>query len=217
MKGIHSRFMKALVDLVYNGETEVKQIECEEFINFLKQYRVASEESVSQDNDHLRSKKHCERQIKDNKVTQVNVIKKLEVEIKHQKEALSKFQTTFTRMKEEIYRLRTENKELKNHNTEIIENNKSVESTIVTKKKETETQTEEMKDSKDNTYYGKAKFQFIGCKYFNKGKGCRRGENCWFSHRERIFEETVCHFWSGKCRYADNVCRSKHHGQHREE
>ena len=95
MKGIPSRFMKALIDLVYNGETNIKKIECEEFINILKEYRVTSDESVK---------------VKDNKDTQGKFIKKLEAEIKHQKEDIVKFQSTFTKMKGEIYSLRTDNK-----------------------------------------------------------------------------------------------------------
>ena len=90
--------------------------------------------------------------------------------------------------------------------------NKNVHTTIVNKMKDIETQTMEIAKSKDITYYGKIDFQLIGCKYFNRGNGCRRGETCWFSHKERTPEEKVCHFWLGKCRYADNICRS---GQHR--
>ena len=35
MRGGNLTFMKAMVDLVYNGETEVKQIECEKFLDIL--------------------------------------------------------------------------------------------------------------------------------------------------------------------------------------
>ena len=119
-------------------------------------------------------------------------------------------------MNDEIYSLRTKQKELKNHNATIIQNNKGVDLNIVTEKKDTETQTVEMKDLNDNTYYDKNEFKFIGCKHFNKGRGCRRGEHCWFSHRERASEEKVCHYWLGKCRYADNICRSIQPGQHRQ-
>ena len=200
MKGIPSRFTKAFIDLVYNGETNIKKIECEEFINILKEYRVTSDESVK---------------VKDNKDTQGKFIKKLEAEIKHQKEDIVKFQSTFNKMKGEIYSLRTDNKELKDYNADIVQKNKRFNSTIVTEKKEMETQTVEEANSKDNNYYGKIDFQFIACKYFNKGNGCRRGETCWFSHKEKMSEEKVCHFWLGKCRYADSICRSGQHGQHR--
>ena len=36
MKGVQSNYMKAMVELVYNGETEIKLSECEEFVNILK-------------------------------------------------------------------------------------------------------------------------------------------------------------------------------------
>ena len=40
MREVTSRFVKAMLDLVYNGETEVKQIECEEFLDLLKYYSL---------------------------------------------------------------------------------------------------------------------------------------------------------------------------------
>ena len=85
-------------------------------------------------------------------------------------------------------------------------------------KKESETQTDSMTkevDLKDNTTVGKIKFQHIKCIYFYKGKGCRRGESCWFSHSERKSQEIVCHYWlEGRCRYSENFCRR---GQHKHE
>ena len=33
MKGVKLKFRKAVVNLVYNGETEAKQIECEKLLN----------------------------------------------------------------------------------------------------------------------------------------------------------------------------------------
>ena len=89
-------------------------------------------------------------------------------------------------MKDEIYSLRTEKKELKNKNSKVIEKNSTIDSTILTEKKDTETQTVDIKDSKDNTSYAKSKFQGIGCKYLNNKKWmltwrkllvCSRGKN----------------------------------------
>ena len=99
-----------MVKLVYNGETEIKLIECEEFINILKQYSVASKESLSGDKEDTTSKKKYEEQNNDSNDTPENVIKKLENEIKSQKQDILKFQKTFTQMKVDIYKLRAENK-----------------------------------------------------------------------------------------------------------
>ena len=126
--------MKALIDLLYNGETKIKHIECEEFINILKEYRVTSDDSVK---------------VKHNKDTQGKSIKKLETKIKLQKEDIVKFQSTFTRMKGEIYSIRTENKDLKDNDVDIIQKNKNVNTAIVNKMKDIETQTMEIAKSKD--------------------------------------------------------------------
>ena len=40
MRGIKSRFVQAMVDLIYNGETQIEQRGCEDFLNILKQYRL---------------------------------------------------------------------------------------------------------------------------------------------------------------------------------
>ena len=95
-KGVQSKYMNAMVKLVYNGETEIKLIECEEFINILKQYSVASKESLSGDKEDTTSKKKYEEQNNDSNDTPENVIKKLENEIKSQKQDILKFQKTFT-------------------------------------------------------------------------------------------------------------------------
>ena len=76
-KGVQSKYMNAMVKLVYNGETEIKLIECEEFINILKQYSVASKESLSWDKEDTTSKKKYEEQNNDSNDTPENVIKKL--------------------------------------------------------------------------------------------------------------------------------------------
>ena len=55
-KGVQSKYMNAMVKLVYNGETEIKLIECEEFINILKQYSVVSKELLSGDKEDTTSK-----------------------------------------------------------------------------------------------------------------------------------------------------------------
>ena len=70
----------------------------------------------------------------------------------YQKEDIVKFQSTFTRMKGEIYSLRTDNKYLKDYNAEIIQKNKNVNTAIVNKMKDIETQTMEIAKSKDITY-----------------------------------------------------------------
>ena len=40
MKGVKSRVLEDMIDLGYNGETQVKQRECEEFINVMWHYKV---------------------------------------------------------------------------------------------------------------------------------------------------------------------------------
>ena len=40
MKGIKSVFMKAMVDLIYEGETRIQENKCEEFLNILEQYKL---------------------------------------------------------------------------------------------------------------------------------------------------------------------------------
>ena len=147
--------------------------------------------------------------IKEQSRCQANMMKKLEDDIKDKDEIILKFQNTFTQMKAEIYKLRAENKGLKdnaikrdsakeNHSKQEAETQTDaikIIPTRVTKNKDSYTQTEstvKMKYSENNTSYGKTKFQHIECKYFYKGKGCRRGERCWFFHRERTIEEQVC-------------------------
>ena len=76
MKGVQSNYMKAMVELVYNGETEIKLSECEEFVNILKQYRVSSNESLSEKEDKASKTKHGE-QNDDKHDTMENVIPKL--------------------------------------------------------------------------------------------------------------------------------------------
>ena len=113
MKGVQSNYMKVMVELVYNGETEIKMSECEEFVNILKQYKVASKESLSEDKEDTTNKtKHVE-QNKDKNDTMENIIPKLKNEINHQKQEILGFQTTFMRMRAEIYKLRAENETFK--------------------------------------------------------------------------------------------------------
>ena len=40
MRGVSSNFMVSMVDLVYNGETTVKESDCEDFLKFLKEYKI---------------------------------------------------------------------------------------------------------------------------------------------------------------------------------
>ena len=102
MKGVQSKYMNAMVELIYNGETKIKTIECEEFLNLLKQYRIASKESLSEDKEGSTSKTNYE-----------NVIKKRENEIRSQKKEIIMFQKTFMQMKAEIYKMRAEKKDMK--------------------------------------------------------------------------------------------------------
>ena len=181
-------------------------------MNILLEYKVASEESLSEDNEaSTTSKKQYEEKDINNKSKKV--IEQHKDEIKRQKEDILKFQTTFTRMKEEIYTLRADNKELKVTKSESNQHSKNVVDKVVTEMKESETQTEPTLKEEDSKYaasYGKVKFRHINCKYVYRGKGCKRGDSCWFSHSKR--EEIVCHYWlEGRCRYSENFCRS---GQH---
>ena len=113
MKGVQSNYMKAMVELVYNGETEIKLSECEEFVNILKQYKVASKESLSEDKEDIAHKtKHVE-QNKDKNDTMENVFPKLKNEITCQKQEIFEFQKTFMQMRAEIYKMRAENKTFK--------------------------------------------------------------------------------------------------------
>ena len=36
MKDVESKYMNAMVELIFNGKTEIKLIECEEFKNIVK-------------------------------------------------------------------------------------------------------------------------------------------------------------------------------------
>ena len=40
IRGVKSCFLTAMIDLVYEGETKVKERECEEFLNFARQYKL---------------------------------------------------------------------------------------------------------------------------------------------------------------------------------
>ena len=145
MKGVQSNYMKAMVELVYNGETEIKLSECEEFVNILKQYKVASKEPLSEDKEDTTNKtKHVE-QNKDKNYTMESVFPKLNNEINRQKQEILEFQSTFMQMRAEIYKLRAENKTFKlnyvqpeTKDKEPIDPKKNKSS----KKKDSETQTE---------------------------------------------------------------------------
>ena len=45
MKAVKSRLMKAIINLIYTGETKVNQGDCEEFLNILSHYRIVKTES----------------------------------------------------------------------------------------------------------------------------------------------------------------------------
>ena len=76
MIGVQSNYMKAMVELVYNGETGIKLSQCEEFVNILKQYRVSSNESLSEDKEDKASKTKHGEQNEDKHDTMENVIPK---------------------------------------------------------------------------------------------------------------------------------------------
>ena len=40
IKGVHSNFLRAMMDLIYMGETKVEERECEGFLNLLRQYKI---------------------------------------------------------------------------------------------------------------------------------------------------------------------------------
>ena len=50
LRGVSSRFMTAMCDLIYEGETKVNERECEEFLQILQQYKLLKEKS----NDSLK-------------------------------------------------------------------------------------------------------------------------------------------------------------------
>ena len=45
---VQTKHMNDMIELIYNGETEIKETECEEFLNILEEYRVASKESLGE-------------------------------------------------------------------------------------------------------------------------------------------------------------------------
>jgi hypothetical protein len=209
--------MKAMVELVYNGETEIKLSECEEFVNILKQYRVSSYESLSEKEDKASKTKHGE-QNEDKHDTMENVIPKLKNEIKSQRQDILEFQKTFMQMRAEIYKLRAENKifkqnyvnpDTKDKESRDLKENKS------SKNKDSETQTEAINVEQESNNCGKSgteKFQHINCKYFFKSNGCKRGSYCWFSHEvEKSMEKYCPYWWDGRCRYPASFCRSGKH------
>ena len=100
----------------------------------LREYKIASEESLCKNKEDTTSKIQYEKKNIDNKYE--SVIKQHEDEIKRQKEDILKFQKTFTIMKHEIYDLRAENKELQVTKSESAKYSKSIVATIETGKKE---------------------------------------------------------------------------------
>ena len=45
MNAVKSRLLKAIVDLIYKGETKVNHRDCEEFLNILSHYKIVKENS----------------------------------------------------------------------------------------------------------------------------------------------------------------------------
>ena len=77
-------------------------------------------------------------------------------------------------MKRKIYSLRADNKELKDTKYESTQNSRNIDAKIVTKKKESETQTEPILregESKGDASNGILKLRHIKCRYFFKKKG----------------------------------------------
>ena len=54
MQGVSTGFMSAMVEIIYNGETRVKEEDCEKFLIILKKYKVL-EDQFNQDK-HLKTK-----------------------------------------------------------------------------------------------------------------------------------------------------------------
>ena len=77
MKDVESKYMNAMVELINNGETEIKLIKCEEFINILKHYCVASKESLSEDKEIQQVKQNMKNKIMIVIILKKKVIKKL--------------------------------------------------------------------------------------------------------------------------------------------
>ena len=49
-RGVSSKFVEAMVDLVYNSETQVEERDCEKFLQFLKEYKVLKVKSNEKTN-----------------------------------------------------------------------------------------------------------------------------------------------------------------------
>ena len=105
MKDVESKYMNSMLELINNGETEIKLIECEDFINILQDYCVASKESLSEDNEDKTSKTKYGEQNNDSDDTPE---KSYQETLKKNKG--SEARHSFTQMKAEIYKLRAENK-----------------------------------------------------------------------------------------------------------
>ena len=159
MKGVQTKHMNAMIELIYNGETEIKLTECEAFLNILEEYRVASKESLSEEKEDTTSKTKYKELNKENDDIQINGIMNLEKEIKSQKQDILKFQKTFTQMKAEILKLRAENKVLKtNYVKPDMKDNESNDSkeNKCSKNIDSKTQKESTFTEKVTDDYGKA-------------------------------------------------------------
>ena len=50
MKGKESKLIEAMVELLYNGETTVKERDCQDFLNTLKEYKIVKVKSTEETN-----------------------------------------------------------------------------------------------------------------------------------------------------------------------
>ena len=50
MRKVSSKFIKAMVDLVYNGEAQVEERDCDEFLKILKEYKMLKVKSTKETN-----------------------------------------------------------------------------------------------------------------------------------------------------------------------
>ena len=59
MKGVKSRVLDDMFDLGYNGKTQVKQRECEEFINVMWHYKVLKDIPRREEKNKYFSRAFC--------------------------------------------------------------------------------------------------------------------------------------------------------------
>ena len=130
-----------------------------------------------------------------------NQLKVLEKSLGEKTNALEKAEEEISRKSQEVQQ-ETENKVLE-YNTNVLQI-KAVKSKVTEtdKTKDLVTSDTEEKEQKD---------KLKDCRYFNKLKGCKRGDSCHFLHEEKKSELKDCRFWmEGRCKFPDSVCWNKH-------